>query len=1044
MRKVLFFALMLLASAGCYDDSALWDEVKDHESRIVKLEELCAKMNSDISALQTLLDAVQKGDCITSVVPVMQGSDEIGYTIVFSSGEIITIYHGKDGADGQDGDDGSVPVIGVRKGTDGVYYWTVDGEWLLDSDGNRIRAVGADGKDGEDGQNGKDGEDGQNGKDGEDGTDGKDGEDGSDGQNGKDGADGTDGVDGEDGEDGVTPILKIEEGYWYVSYDEEQTWTILGKAVEEPDGCYLFEDVYQDDGFVYFTLKDGDVITVPFKSGLAISLVEDVTPALDYTMKMSYTITGSVGTAELAVMCEGGWTSSVRPVSGTEGEILLTAPLPYRDGKCVVLVNDNGLNIMKNVDLAPVIEFKDESVGAEMIRRFDQEKDGQLSLKEAAEVTSEMILQPLPATATSFDEFKYFTSVTDLYQLVPGGDQSVLESVILPESITYIHDVAFSGLKSLKSINIPKNVKIIGHSIFGDCTSLEEIHVHSLESWLDIDFGYHYEDVFFGSDLFNGNESVSPVLIDRNGDVIKDVVIPDHIDTIKEGPFSYIGIESVTLHSGVNAIEFGAFEGCQKLEKIYVDDLDHWMKISHESGYESSYPSIVDKNGTVMDDIVIPDGTETIPSYMFSGLGIKNVTLPSSVKSIEEFAFSGCGELLSIRIPSSVKTIGNSAFSGCTSVETVYVESMEDWLSMDFATGLGSNPLYASSTAGNNPRLADYDGNTLNLSVIPEGTTVIETSAYAGLAGLESIVIPSTVTEIGAYAFSGCVNLKNITIPESVRKIGEGAFLQCVSVQRVNIPSVEHWVSSIRFDGALSNPLTESACNGNSPVLVDSDNNVMTSIGIKEGTTGLGAGPYCGLTGMTEIVIPSSVDYIGSNPFVGCVNLEKITVPASVTLIDDYAFRNMTSLKEIIFLGGITEIQVLAFQGCTNLTDITIPSSVTTICQSAFTQCTALKKVSLSEGLQSIVQLAFLGCNSLEEITIPASVNTLIGAFLSCENLSTIYVKNPVPPSTGTWDIVFPGCPSMTKIYVPRESVDAYKSALGWSTHADLIEGYDF
>ena len=678
-----------------------------------------------------------------------------------------------------------------------------------------------------------------------------------------------------------------------------------------------------------------------------------------------------------------------------------------------------------------------------MIRRFDQDKDGQLSLKEAAEVTSEAFCPRLPETATSFDEFKYFTSVTDLYQILPNA--LALESVILPESITSIHNVAFSGLKSLKSINIPKNVKIIGHRIFGDCTSLEEIHVHSLESWLDIDFGYNYEDVFSGSGLlFNGNESVSPVLIDRNGDVIKDVVIPGHIYTIKEGPFSYIGIESVTLHSGVNAIESGAFEGCQKLEKIYVDDLNHWMKISHADWYESSYPSIVDRNGKVMDDIVIPDGTETIPSYMFSGLGIKNVTLPSSVKSIEDFAFSGCGELLSIRIPSSVKTIGNSAFSGCMSVETVYVESMEDWLSMDFATGLGSNPLYASSTAGNNPRLADYDGNTLNLSVIPEGTTVIETSVYAGLAGLESIVIPSTVTEIGAYAFSGCVNLKNITIPESVRKIGEGAFLQCVSVQRVNIPSVEHWVSSIRFDGALSNPLTESACNGNSPVLVDSDNNVMTSIGIKEGTTGLGAGPYCGLTGMTEIVIPSSVDYIGSNPFVGCVNLEKITVPASVTHIDDYAFRNMTSLKEIIFLGGITEIQRFAFQGCTNLTDITIPSSVVSIENYAFQNCMSLKHVSLSEGLQSIRQLSFHECNSLEEITIPASVNTLIGAFLSCENLSTIYVKNPVPPSTDTWDIVFHGCPSMTKIYVPLESVEAYKSAFGWSSHSDMIEGYDF
>ena len=144
--KRLFTYLLLISVLGisscAYDDSSLWEKVNNHENRIAELEELCKQMNSNINAMQTLLNAMEENNYITSVTPVVENGETVGYTIAFTKSEPITIYHGKDGKDGAngangaDGKDGYTPVIGVAKDTDDVYYWTLDGDWLLDKDGN--------------------------------------------------------------------------------------------------------------------------------------------------------------------------------------------------------------------------------------------------------------------------------------------------------------------------------------------------------------------------------------------------------------------------------------------------------------------------------------------------------------------------------------------------------------------------------------------------------------------------------------------------------------------------------------------------------------------------------------------------------------------------------------------------------------------------------------------------------------------------------------------------------------------------------------------
>ena len=219
--SLLFMVMMAIVSCQKFDDSKIWDKLNDHETRIAYLEEVCKNMNTSIVNLQTVVTALETNDYIVSASPLVTGD---GYTFLFKSGKSIVIYNGKDG---QNGTNGSTPVISVRQDTDGYYYWTVDGEWLI-VDGEKVKAAATD---------------------------------------------------GENGVNGITPKFKIEEDYWYVSYDNGQTWKKLGKAtgnngLNGVDGDTLFNRVYIEDGYVCFELNDETktVIRIPLVSDEALTI----------------------------------------------------------------------------------------------------------------------------------------------------------------------------------------------------------------------------------------------------------------------------------------------------------------------------------------------------------------------------------------------------------------------------------------------------------------------------------------------------------------------------------------------------------------------------------------------------------------------------------------------------------------------------------------------------------------------------------------------------------------------------------------------------
>ena len=133
MRKIItcmILGLLSLVSCTEYDEVAMWNKNEDMGSRLAALEELCSQLNTNIVSLQQIVEALQGNDYVTGVVPVVENGETVGYTISFSKSGPVTIYHGKKGENGQNG---TTPVIGVEQDTDGLYYWTLDGEWLTAS-----------------------------------------------------------------------------------------------------------------------------------------------------------------------------------------------------------------------------------------------------------------------------------------------------------------------------------------------------------------------------------------------------------------------------------------------------------------------------------------------------------------------------------------------------------------------------------------------------------------------------------------------------------------------------------------------------------------------------------------------------------------------------------------------------------------------------------------------------------------------------------------------------------------------------------------------
>ena len=248
MRKgilLIFTMLATLIGCGQYDDSELKSDINDLKSRMAALEKQCKNMNENLTSLQAIVNASQKQDGIVSVTDLPDGQ---GYSVKFVSGKVIYLYNGTNGTGS------STPKISVRQDSDGIYYWTVDGEWLI-VDGKKVRASATDGK------------------------------------------------------DAVTPQFKIEDGFWYVSYDGGNSWSKLGKATGDDgkDSDGFFKSVTVEDGYAVFVMNDSEQTTlrIPVAGVSAVSSIKYVPESLDGIVKVRYSkIGGKNVPVDIVIMFE--------------------------------------------------------------------------------------------------------------------------------------------------------------------------------------------------------------------------------------------------------------------------------------------------------------------------------------------------------------------------------------------------------------------------------------------------------------------------------------------------------------------------------------------------------------------------------------------------------------------------------------------------------------------------------------------------------------------------------------------------------------------
>ena len=631
MKKLLAFAALfaVVALTSCkYDDDDLWNSVHGLENRVAKLEELCKQMNTNISSLQTIVTALQNNVYVTGTTPLMKDGKEIGYTITFSKGNPITIYHGKDG---QDGEDGTTPTISVKKDTDGVYYWTLNGEFIV-VDGGKIQAEGTNGT------------------------------------------------------NGTTPQFKIENDYWFVSYDNGANWTQLGKATGEDgvggDSMFSGVDYETSTDYVIFTLSNGTQIKLPTWSAFEalqrlcnetntnLSALQTIVTALqnnDYITSVDpltengkvvgYTIKFAKSNPIVIYNGKDGadgntpvigvkkdtdgiyyWTLDGEFIvvdgqkikaqgtdgnNGADGSDGVTPKLEIREGYWWISY-DNGANwtqlgkatgedgkdadsikitqdennvyfeladgtvitISKTGQSADpnIIQFEDASVKAICITNWDKNEDGALSYEEAAAVTT-IGTEFRGKGIYAFNELQYFTGLTSIPSSA-FSDCSELLSIKLPDNIISINDNAFVRCQSLREIHIPANIESIGYRAFRSCKKLATVIFEKSSQLKTIGGGYHSD--------------------------------------IDYGAFSYCtALTSIEIPASVETIEASAFMNCSSLTTITFEKGSQLKTIG--GGYYSSssysnvyyYGAFCSLKNLVTVDMSACTQVETIDKYAF-------------------------------------------------------------------------------------------------------------------------------------------------------------------------------------------------------------------------------------------------------------------------------------------------------------------------------------------------------------------------------------------------------------------------------------------
>ena len=638
--------------------------------------------------------------------------------------------------------------------------------------------------------------------------------------------------------------------------------------------------------------------------------------------------------------------------------------------------------------------------------------------------------------------------VTELIGWCCVGNNKVT-SVVLPESVVKIGEVAFYKCKNLSSVTLPQGIVEIGGSAFAECPKLTVIDIPDglqKAAWLAEDdvrlrcsFGSSAAFALSkGGNNFCAGDFQMRYLFDdegnRNGLRLNkylgtdaEVTVPEEVTETGSAFSGCATVTKITLPAGLTNLKNSAFSDCTALREIVIPES---VTSIGESAFDGCASLI---------EIRLPAGITEIPTALFSGCkALSAASIPEGVVSIGSGAFRNCASLTELVLPQGLKKIGSNAFIGCKSltyieipdgVETVEYFIAESTIQLRCAIGSSAAVAVSRSNDGfysddlylrytfdgdgvqNGLTLMKYIGASSEV-IVPDGVTKLQYSTFSECRQLLTrVVLPDGLLSIPESLLNNCTNLKEVVIPESVTTIGNHAFFGCASLEKINLPAGLTEISQSLLGGCTA----------------------LSEITIPDGVTAIGDSAFQKCASLTEIVLPQGLRRIDGEAFFGCTGLSYIDIPdgletagnwiaddsvqlrcllgssAAIALsksdngfcvdglrlcyrFDDDGNTNGLTVKR--YLGSETEVTVpdgvdsigdSAFHRCTGLSNIVIPDSVVSIGDSAFYGCTGLTKLALPQGLKEIGGNAFLGCEGLSYIDIPDGVET-VGDWIASES----------------------------------------------------------
>lgn len=630
-----------------------------------------------------------------------------------------------------------------------------------------------------------------------------------------------------------------------------------------------------------------------------------------------------------------------------------------------------------------------------------------------------------------------FYNCTELEEVIFESD-SVLEEI---ESEAFFNS-------SIKSLTIPKSLKIIGTSAF-QYSKIEQLYFEENSNLEEISNEAFCDNNILNLELPSSLKKIGYSAF-YNALIVDELIIPSSVEEIGETAFSCSTIGELRFeeNSNFSIITDQAFAYAYIDKVIISKDV---TEIKEYAFYDAQIKELLFENGSSL---------ETIGEYAFAGNNcLKYLALPENLKLIKEYAFNQYYTLSYVKVNSKLLDIENNAFNdSCPTIifnysDKTFVIGEDTYGSIALNasyifTGDENDHILIDSEKGfvykivaDTKELLAYIGKDKEVN-IANGVTKICDKAFYYNSDIIKVTIPNTVTEIGNYAFYGCDNLASVDLGSGVTDILSEAFNGCTYLVEVNNKSSLEITKGSSENGYIGNYAINVTTDNNFESKVSYDSNYVKY----EDGSDLYLIKYIGEQDIEELIIPndftiiyknalhfnsikkivigsgvktiseyafynisteeiefaigSCLEYIGAYAFFESSSLKNIIIPSSVKKIDEYAFNNCTSITSITFEENseLEEIGSYAFTGNVSLKKIILPDSLTIMEASAFSDCYSLEKVTIGANLTIISDYAFNGCSGLKNVIFASEALEEIGegAFANCYALTEFEVGENV------------------------------------------------